>query len=97
LLRGITSDKTKAQTQLGEAVDTTKSGLLTQKAGANTQLAALLAQLYESKYDNAPNAMLYSQLAQQASSTPKIRLTSSSPMPSMGKYGGQLEKQNYGF
>jgi len=72
LLRGITSDKTKAQTQLGEAVNTSKANLLTQKAGANTSLAALLAKLYESKSDNAPDTALYANLAQQAAqSTPK--------------------------
>jgi hypothetical protein len=71
LLRGLSSDQTKAQTQVSEAVDTQRSGLKTQEAGANTNLAALMANLYGSKYDNAPNAALYSQLAQKASSSPK--------------------------
>ncbi len=96
LLRGITSDKTKAQTQLGEAVNTSKANLLTQKAGAGTNLAALIANLYESKSDNAPNAALYSQLAQQAAQgqAKPIRITSSAPMTG---FGSQLEKRNYGF
>jgi hypothetical protein len=68
LLRGISSDKTRAETQVGESVNTQRSGLKTQQANAQTNLAGLLANLYASKSDNAPDASLYAALAKQASS-----------------------------
>lgn len=62
--RGIESDAQKAHQSVAEAVANAKAGLLTQRAGAETQLGGMRGDALLSRTNTPPNAQMYAQLIQ---------------------------------